>query len=62
LKDEPLLNQDKSENRTDSINERILRIRREIYKGPTTYTMEELAKLQRMLDDYEHLLDALRGG
>ena len=58
-KDHALLNPDRSPTRTDSITERIGRLKREIARGEAVYTPAELAKLQKMLEEYERLMENL---
>ena len=57
-KDLALLNGDKSPTRTDSITDRIARLKREIARGGEVYTPGELKKLEKMLEEYELLLES----
>lgn len=61
-KDESLLDAAQSPLRSDSITERIDRIRKEIARGEAVYTRQELMRLRAMLDDYEQLLHTMTGG
>lgn len=61
-KDIALLDSRESPDRTDSITERIARLKRAIARGKPVYTADELAKLGRMLDEYERLLEAMTHG
>lgn len=45
--------------RKDDIYQRIDRLKREVARGSEVYTPEELKKLERMLAEYEYLLDIL---
>lgn len=54
-RDESLLDSEKLAGRTDSITERIARLKREIAKGTAVYTPEEIGRLERKLADYEEM-------
>ena len=51
-KDRALLDDSVSPTRTDSITERIARLKREIARGEAVYSPEELKRLERMLEEY----------
>lgn len=59
-KDRELLGDIPSPRRTDTLTERIERLRREIGKGERVYTPGELSTLERQLEEYEHLLEILQ--
>lgn len=62
-KDECLLVAQTCKNSVDSIQERIDRLNREISKGTSVYTKEELRRLEFQLKDATTTLDVLtRGG
>ena len=44
---------------TDSIHERIARLKKEISRGEAVYSRRELQLLQQKLEDYESLLFAM---
>jgi hypothetical protein len=46
--------------RTDSITERIARLRCEITRGETVYTAGEIRALERQLEEYERLLEMIQ--
>lgn len=54
-KDRELLGEIPTFRRTDSISERLTRLRREIARGEAVYTSAELHTLERQLEEYEHL-------
>ncbi|BDV44501.1 hypothetical protein GURASL_34240 [Geotalea uraniireducens] len=54
-RDESLLDSTKVAGRCDSITERIERLKREIGKGEAVYTVAELRRLERQLEEYEGL-------
>ena len=56
-KDLELLDSRLSRTRTDSINELIARLKRELARGEAVYTPDELQKLAAKLEEYEHLLE-----
>jgi uncharacterized small protein (DUF1192 family) len=58
-KDLEMLGEARSAASTDSINERIDRLKREIGRGEAVYSRKELHLLQRKLEEYEALLDAM---
>ena len=55
-KDLCLLYRENCPDRKESITEIIEHLKREIERGEAIYTKEELARLQRKLDEYEWLL------
>ena len=58
-KDRALLDDSVNPTRTDSITERIARLKREIARGEQVYSPEELKRLERMLEDYTYLQESL---
>ncbi len=58
-KDLEMLGEAASAARTDSLPERIARLKREIGRGVEVYSAEELRLLQRKLEECEALLAAL---
>jgi hypothetical protein len=58
-KDQELLGRTTGPGRQDSVQERIARLQREIGRGGMVYSPDELAKLERMLDEYEEMLRVL---
>ena len=58
-KDLEMLGTAASAARTDSLPERIARLKREIGRGEVVYSGEELRLLQRKLDECELLLEAM---
>ena len=61
-KDECLLVAQSCRNSVDSIQQRIDRLNREISKGSSTYTKEELRHLEFQLKDAIHTLESLDKG
>ncbi|HEX5773874.1 MAG TPA: hypothetical protein VFY07_06080 [Geomobilimonas sp.] len=59
-KDRALLGEGPNPRRTDSITERLARLRRELDRGEAVYTPSELRTLQRQLEEYEHLQEILQ--
>jgi len=59
-KDLELLGVAASPRRTDSITERIVRLRREISRGESVYTNGEILSLERQLEEYERLLEIIQ--
>ncbi|GFE56879.1 hypothetical protein [Geobacter sp. AOG1] len=60
VKDRELLGEEPNPRRTDSITERLVRLRREIARGEAVYTPAELRTLERQLEEYEHLQEMLQ--
>jgi hypothetical protein len=58
-KDLEMLGQVPSATSTDSLPERIDRLKREIGRGEAVYSRKELQLLQRKLEEYEALLEAM---
>ena len=58
-KDRALIDDSVSPTRTDSITERIARLKREITRGERVYSPEELKRLERMLEEYTYLQESL---
>jgi hypothetical protein len=58
-KDLEMLGQIPSAASTDSLPERIDRLKREIGRGEAVYSRKELQLLQRKLEEYEALLEAM---
>ena len=58
-KDRTLLDSALSPNRTDSIIERIERLKREIARGEEVYSRDELKRLETMLEEYLSLHQTL---
>ena len=58
-KDLEMLGQKPSAASTDSLPERIDRLKREIGRGEAVYSRKELQLLQRKLEEYEALLEAM---
>ena len=58
-RDLEMLDELRSAGSTDSITERIDRLKRELGRGEAVYSRKELQLLQRKLEDYEALLEAM---
>ena len=58
-KDLEMLGEVESSTRTDSLPERIARLKRELDRGEVVYNGEELRRLQHKLEESEMLLDAI---
>jgi hypothetical protein len=58
-KDLEMLGEIPSAASTDSLPERLARLKREIGRGEAVYSRKELQVLQRKLEDYEALLEAM---
>ena len=56
-----LLDREESPNRQPNIQEIIIDLQKEIARGETVYTVEELRLLERKLDEYEQTLRVLLG-
>ncbi len=59
-KDLELLGEKPSSLRTDSMAERIARLRRELARGEMVYTVAELHILKLRLEEYERLLEMIQ--
>ncbi len=58
-KDLALLDSNLSPTRVDSRTERLVRLRREIFRDEAVYAPAELSRLRRQLEEYEERLKVL---